>query len=158
MKFALAALAFMAIGGAASAQSAPDCASAHGKEQAAAQTRAALASLSAAMDRQQAALETALRDAATRAQWSEQDRAAFMQRVLRSTPNRDLDRQIGLLTAELRAMLQTSQRGEIKGVDADCRHVARVRQLVGRLESAYARQSDYLTGQLRIVKSVRLPY
>ena len=157
LKHALAFLAFIAIGCAAFAQPAPDCSPAYRKVRAVPETKALFASVSEATDRQQAALETGIRDATARAQWSEQDRARFFQKVLRSPPNTDFEQQIGLLTVELRALLQASQRGEIRGAAANCRHGARLRELVALHKSVYERQSAYLTQALHKVRSGQRP-
>lgn len=157
LKHALAFLVFIAISCPALAQPALDYSPGHGKVQAVAETKALLASVSEAMDKQQAELEAGIRYATARAKWSEQDRVRFFQTVLRSKPNTDFEKQIELLTIELRGMLQASQRGEIRGPEADYRYVARLRELVGQLKSVYARQSVYLTQQLRNVKSAQRP-
>lgn len=145
----LASLALIATTSAALAQpvpaQSPDAAKAH----AGAETKALLASLSTTMDRQQAELDAAIRDATARAKWREQDRARFLQTVLRSQTNIDFDKQIAALTGELRRILQASQQGQVKGPGADQQHVARVRELVGQLKSVYERQSAYVNQQLR---------
>jgi hypothetical protein len=157
LKHALASLAFIAVTCPASAQPTLDRSPGHGNIQAVTENKALLASVSEAMDRQQAALEAGIRDATTRAKWSEQDRARFLRTVLRSRPNTDFEKQIALLTMELRSMLQASQRGEIRGPEADYKHVARMRELVAQLKSVYERQSVYLTRQLRNVKQAQRP-
>ena len=157
LKHALTFLAIITSSLPALGRPALDCSPGDAKVQAVAETKALLASVSESMDRQQAELEAGIRSAATRAKWSEQDRASFFRTVLRSKPNIDFEKQIELLTVELRGMLQATQRGEIRGPTADCRHVARLRELVGQLNSVYKRQSVYLTQQLRNVTSVRRP-
>ena len=155
MKLALTFLACLSISCAALAQPAVDYSTDHGKAQAIAETKALLASLSEAMDKQAAALDASARDAAVRTKWSEQDRARFFQQVLRSKPNKDFDQQIALLTTELRGMLQAAQRGEVKGAQADRRYVARLWELVEQLKSVYERQSVYLTERLRELPSAQ---
>lgn len=109
-----------------------------------------LASLKEAMGRHQAELEAGL--ATARATWSEQDSARFSETVLQSKRYADFTKKIALLLAELRSVWQALQRGEIKGPAAECQYVARLRELVGKLGSAYARQSAYMNEQLRKVK------
>jgi hypothetical protein len=103
------------------------------------------------MDRQGAQLQ-----AVARASWSEQDRARF-QTVLRSRPNTDYERQIAALTGELRGMQQAAQRGELKGPAAECRHVARLREVVGQLKAVSERQTAHLVQQLRTASAAPHP-
>ena len=147
-KYVLALLALTALSGGALAQSTP-AHQAPGRE---AETKALLASVGHAIDKQQDGLEASIRDAGARAHWKDEDRASFFQSVLRSKTNQEFDRQIASITAELRSMLDASQRGQVNGAAADARFVARVRELVGRLKSVHARQSAYLIEQLRAVK------
>lgn len=134
-KHALALLAYVAITFPAAAQPALVHSTGHAQARTVAETKALLASLSAAMDRQQAELDAAIQDATARAKWHEQDRAFFLQTVLRLKTNIDFDKQISSLTGELRSLLQASQLGEVKGPRADQQHVARIRELVGQLKS-----------------------
>lgn len=157
LKHALAFLAFVAISWPALGQTAFDCSPGQAKVQAVAQTRALMDSMSESMDRQKAELDAAIRVATTRAGWSEQDRASFFQALVRSTPNTGFDRQIEALTTELRGMLQALQRDEIRGHAANCRFVARVRELVGQLKSVHERQTVHFIQQLNKVKPVRRP-
>lgn len=143
LKHTLALLAIMATSQAALAQPAPDCATGGASSQAVVETKALLASLGESMDRQQAELL-----AITRSNWSEQDRARF-RTVLRSRPNTDYERQIAALTGELQGMQQSVQRREVKGPAAECRHVARLREVVGQLKSVSERQTRHLSEQLR---------
>ena len=140
-KTTLVFLVLLALARPASGQSAADCLSASANVEAVAQTKALLASVSAAMDQQQASLEAGMRAAAARARWSEQERAAFFRALLRSKPNADFERKIGKLTQQLRGLLNASQRGDIKGPEAECGHVARLRARVGQLKSVYEQQS-----------------
>lgn len=152
LKHTLAFLAMMATGQSTLAQPAPDCATDGGKAQAVAETKALLASLNESMDRQHAELGSILR-----AKWSEQDRTRFGM-VLRSRPNTDYEREIASLTVELRGMQQAARRGEITGGAAECRHVARLREVTGQLKSVTERQTRHLTEQLRKLTSARQPW
>lgn len=143
LKHTLAFLAIMAASQAALAQPAPDCAADGAGSLAVVDTKALLASVGESMDRQGAELEAIMR-----ASWSEQDRARF-RTVLQSRPNTDYERQIAALTGELRGMQQAARRGEIKGSAAECRHVARLREVVGQLKSVTERQTAHLVQQLR---------
>jgi murein L,D-transpeptidase YcbB/YkuD len=149
---ALALLAFSAISCCAMAQPGLDRSSAQGDTRGAAETRALLASASEAMDKQQVALESAIREATARNKWSDQERARFLRTVLQSATNAGLETQIKALTTEMRSMLQASQRGEISGPQANARYIARLRQLVGALKATCERQSAYLLQQLRNAK------
>lgn len=149
---ALAAASFPAL-----AQHSSDCSLAGPTVHAVAETHSLLAALSERMDRQQAEFGAGIRHAAARAKWSEEDRARFFQGLLRSKPNSDYEKQIASLTNELQGMLQAAKQGKITGPAAECRYVARLRKLVGQLDSVFARQSAYLNEQLRNVKSERRP-
>lgn len=157
LKHALRFLAIIAISWPALVQPALGCSPGDANVQAVVETKELLVSVSEVMDRQQAELEAGIRNAAARARWSEKDRASFFQTVLRSKPNTDFEKQIELLTIELRGMLQAAQRGEIRRPAADCRHGAPLREIVEQLKSVYEQQSVYLTLQLRNVKSARRP-
>lgn len=143
LKHSLAFLAVMATSQFTLAQPAPDCATGGVKAQEVAETKALLASVDESMDRQQAELGTILH-----AKWSEQDRIRFGT-MLRSRPNTDYERQIASLTGELRSLQQAAQRGEIRGSAAECRHTARLREVVEQLKSVTERQTRHLTEQLR---------
>lgn len=150
-KHTLAFLAIMATSQAALAQPAPGCATDGARSQAVVETKALLASVGESMDRQGAQLQVV-----ARASWSEQDRARF-QTVLRSRPNTDYERQIAALTGELRGMQQAAQRGELKGPAAECRHVARLREVVGQLKAVSERQTAHLVQQLRTASAAPHP-
>jgi uncharacterized protein YdeI (BOF family) len=152
LKHALAVLLFSAISCCAMAQSGPNQSHVHGDIREVAETRALLASASEAMDKQQVALDGAISDATTRNKWSDQERARFMRTVLQSATNAGLEKQIKALTTEIRSMLQASQRGEIRGPQANARYIARLRQLVAALKAACERQSVYHLRQLRNAK------
>lgn len=145
----MAIIAIGAISCYAMAQPRPTGSRVPGDMQNVAETRALLVSANDAMDKQQAALEAAVRDATARKKWSDQERSRFMQTVFRSKTHTDLDQQTKVLTTELRAMLQASQRGEIKGPQATELHLSKLRQLSGQLKVAFERQSTYVIDQLR---------
>ena len=147
----------MALGVPALAQAVPACPPGYNKVKAVAETTALLTALGESMDRQQAEIEAGVRNAAGRGHWSNEDRARFFRKVLRVEPNISFETQIALLRTELRVMLQAAKRGEIKGDVADCQYVARLRELVGQLQSVYARQSAYIGAHLRNVKPVKRP-
>ena len=150
LKYALPFLSCIALSNFAAAQHAFDCPSLAERTTAAAETKSLLAALRATMDIEQAELEASLDEA--RATLNEQDRSRLIRTVLQSKPNTEFNRQSNSLVGDLQAILQAAQRGEVKGPNAECRYVAQLRELVGKLGTVYRRQSAYVTGQLSKVK------
>lgn len=144
----LAFIIFCAIGSAAVGQPTHAVPSTAVREQALSQTKVLLASVDESMSRQQAELEAAISSAAARANWSANDRAKFLQVILRSPTNSAFDEQIASLTKELRGVLQELQQGTPKGTQANSIYTTRVRGLVERLGAVYHQQTSFLTGQL----------
>jgi len=151
LKLSLVVLVFVALGSAALAQPTAIASPVGTQENAVAQTRVLLASVTEAMDRQRAELETAMGQAALRAKWSDQDRAKALRTILQSATNLTFEQRIAILTKELRTMLQALNKNEISGEQANRQFIVRVRELVGQLGSVYDQQSVYLTRQLRSV-------
>jgi hypothetical protein len=150
-KYALSFLSCIALSNFAAAQHAFDCSSLAERTTAATETKSLLAALKTTMDVEQAELEDSLDEA--RATLNEQDQSRLILTVLQSKTNTEFDRQINSLVGELQAMLQASQRGGFKGPNAECRYVAQLRELVGKLGTVYRRQSAYVAEQLSKVKS-----
>jgi len=155
MKHALAVLACCAVGMCAAVQPAPARPHVHVTAQDVAQVRKLMGSLADSMGRQQAELETGIREAAARAGWSDNDRARFMRTVFQSKTQRDFEKEAASLTAELRSMQEAVQRDQVKGAEANCRFVERMLALLTRLQAVNALQSADLARQLRAVKPAR---